>query len=671
MKKVFLIVAIIIATNQIIAQNYKFGKVSEEELKEKFYPLDSSANAAVLYKKRHTFFQYSQGQGFSVVTEIHERIKIYNKEGVDWATKRIEYYNPSANRSEKVTNINAKTFVFEDGEIKEYKLKNNQIFNEENNKYWAEKKFTMPNIVDGCIVEWEYRLSSPYNGINKVEMQFAIPVKKFECSIEIPEYYKFNIRQIGSVKINSTKSVKSGSISLTQKYRAEMKLKSQVYTSFSNHKINFLTDVYKIENDNIPALLEEPYVNNIDNYRTSQHFELSSIKWPNEPIEYFSKSWEDVAKTIFKEEDFGGELRKTSYFEKEIDEVIRNNSDPSKLIVSIFEFVKQKVKWNDYRGMFSDNGVKKAYETGSGNTADINLMLVAMLRHARLNADPLILSTRDHGIPLFPTIRGFNYVIAAVELDGSLILLDATEKNSTPNVLPLRDLNFQGRIIRKDGSSELVDLTPKQSAITSSICSLEIDEMGEISGGIRKTYLNFHATSYRDKYGKMDDEKIIAKLEEENDKYEISEFKLSNKSEIYKPIIESYKFISENSVDMIGGKIYFNPLFDAAITENPFKLEQREFPIDFGTPINYKQRVSIKIPQEYSVESIPNDLAIGLPNNYGVYKIKIAVNDRIINVFSELKINTAIYPSTNYNEIKEFYKLIVNNNMEKVVLSKS
>ena len=287
------------------------------------------------------------------------------------------------------------------------------------------------------------------------------------------------------------------------------------------HKINFLTDVYKIENDNIPALLEEPYVNNIDNYRTSQHFELSSIKWPNEPIEYFSKSWEDVAKTIFKEEDFGGELRKTSYFEKEIDEVIRNNSDPSKLIVSIFEFVKQKVKWNDYRGMFSDNGVKKAYETGSGNTADINLMLVAMLRHARLNADPLILSTRDHGIPLFPTIRGFNYVIAAVELDGSLILLDATEKNSTPNVLPLRDLNFQGRIIRKDGSSELVDLTPKQSAITSSICSLEIDEMGEISGGIRKTYLNFHATSYRDKYGKMDDEKIIAKLEEENDKYEI------------------------------------------------------------------------------------------------------------------------------------------------------
>ena len=238
MKKVFLIVAIIIATNQIIAQNYKFGKVSEEELKEKFYPLDSSANAAVLYKKRHTFFQYSQGQGFSVVTEIHERIKIYNKEGVDWATKRIEYYNPSANRSEKVTNINAKTFVFEDGEIKEYKLKNNQIFNEENNKYWAEKKFTMPNIVDGCIVEWEYRLSSPYNGINKVEMQFAIPVKKFECSIEIPEYYKFNIRQIGSVKINSTKSVKSGSISLTQKYRAEMKLKSQVYTSFSNHKMD-------------------------------------------------------------------------------------------------------------------------------------------------------------------------------------------------------------------------------------------------------------------------------------------------------------------------------------------------------------------------------------------------------------------------------------------------
>ena len=73
------------------AQDAKFGKVDKKDLMEKYYPSDSSANAAVLYKKRRSYFRYTQGQGFELVTEIHERIKIYNKEGYDWATKKYHY----------------------------------------------------------------------------------------------------------------------------------------------------------------------------------------------------------------------------------------------------------------------------------------------------------------------------------------------------------------------------------------------------------------------------------------------------------------------------------------------------------------------------------------------------------------------------------------------------
>lgn len=91
--KFFLITLFLTLTaNQLFAQDYKYGKVSKEELEEKYCPLDSSANAAVLYKKRKTFFDYKQEEGFEVVTEIYERIKIYNKEGFDWATKKIDYY---------------------------------------------------------------------------------------------------------------------------------------------------------------------------------------------------------------------------------------------------------------------------------------------------------------------------------------------------------------------------------------------------------------------------------------------------------------------------------------------------------------------------------------------------------------------------------------------------
>ncbi|WNH13564.1 hypothetical protein [Thalassobellus suaedae] len=51
-----------------------------------------------------------------------------------------------------------------------------------------------------------------------------------------------------------------------------------------------------------------------------------------------------------------------------------------------------------------------------------------------------------------------------------------------------------------------------------------------------------------------------------------------------KPISESYKFSIENQADVIDDKIYFSPLFFLKTKENPFKLEKREFPVDFGYP---------------------------------------------------------------------------------------
>lgn len=80
---------LLIVTLNIFSQKIKFGKVSKEALEEKFYPLDSTASAAYLHKYRRTYYNYTQEEGFLVMTEVHERIKIYNKEGLDYANKFI------------------------------------------------------------------------------------------------------------------------------------------------------------------------------------------------------------------------------------------------------------------------------------------------------------------------------------------------------------------------------------------------------------------------------------------------------------------------------------------------------------------------------------------------------------------------------------------------------
>ncbi len=668
MKKRLITLVILMVTNQLFSQNYKFEKVSKEELQEQFYQQDSSANAVVLYKNRRTFFKYIQGEGFMVETIVHERIKIYNKEGYDWATKYVSYYNPKSSDSEKVRVLEAKTYSLKAGKIQTNKLNKKEIFDEKVSRYWSRKKFTMPNISEGCVVEWKYKLVSPYRSIDKVELQYRIPIKKIECSIEIPEYYQFNIKHTGYIQINSEQSVKNSSIALTFKSRSDG-FNSPSKTSFSSQKIDFSTRITKIDNTNIPALIEETYVNEMDNYRTAIYYELSSINWPNEPIKYFSKSWEDVTKTIRKKHVFGDELNKTTYFKDDLAKIIvESGGNKNQILANIFEFVKQKVKWNGVYQKYSYNGVRKAYKDGSGSAADINFILISMLREASINANPVLISTRDHGVPVFPTIKGFNYVIVAVEIENNMFLLDATEEYSIPNVMPLRDLNGRGRLVRKDGASNWVNLTPTQLSETNSIMNIVMTDDGLIEGVKSTKYTKSSALNYRNKYLKIRQDDIISAIEIKKGNIKISDFRITNKDEIYKPIIEIYKFSSEELVDIVGDKIYFKSLFFDAITKNPFELEKRVYPIDFGTPFLNKNMVSMTIPEGYVVESIPENFAIGLPNNYGTYRFNISVSGNKISIYAIFKMNTAIYPVKFYSGIKEFYKQIVTKNLERIVL---
>ena len=202
MKKILIAMVLTLMANEIIAQDYKYGKVSKDELLEKFYPLDSSVNAAVLYNNRKTYFEYQANEGFMVITEIHERIKIYNKEGFDWATKKIDYYHVLTTR-EKIINLKATTYTFDGNKIVETDLGKKEVFDQETNKFWSQQKFTMPNIKEGCVLEWSYKIVSPFKRIDDLQFQYEIPIKKIEAKMEIPEYFVYNKRFKGYYPVAS------------------------------------------------------------------------------------------------------------------------------------------------------------------------------------------------------------------------------------------------------------------------------------------------------------------------------------------------------------------------------------------------------------------------------------------------------------------------------------
>jgi hypothetical protein len=651
MKKVT-IVLLLLSQLSLFTQNYKFGKVSKEELQEQFYPLDSNADAVYLFKSRRTFFDYAGNNGLQLITEYHERIKIYTNEGFEMATKSIPYYTPEVGEDEAVRSIKGYTFNLEGNNVEREKLSSKSIFKESPNKFRSVKKITMPKIKEGCVIELRYKIISPYyQSIEDLKFQYQIPVKKLDYKVEIPEYFVFNKRSYGYYFVKTIPEYKNGRIG----------------------NIGYSINVTSFDESNIPALKnDEPFVSNVHNYRSGMKFELTQMDFTSigGDLKIFSSNWENVSKQIYKASSFGNELNKSSYYKEDLEKILKENKIEVDRILAIFQFVKGKVKWNGYYGIYSDNGVRKAYKERVGNVADINLMLTSMLRSAGLNADPVLVSTRSNGVPLFPTIDGFNYVISVVKLStGGSVLLDATEKYSLPNILPTRVVNWNGRKVEKDGASSWVKLTSSKHALEDNNLSVKISDDGLVEGVLRSKFSNLKALNYRENKNHLKEDVLRSQLEE---KYtiEIDEFKLLNKNKLSKPVVERIKFSSEDLIEEINGKLYVEPLLFFANSTNPFKLEDRKFPVDFVTPWKDVHRVSIQIPEGYKIEILPEKIAIGMPEDLGVFKFQTSRKGNKIYTVCILQFNSAIIVPQYYGVLKEFYAKVVEKQSEKIVLVK-
>ncbi|MBF03301.1 MAG: transglutaminase [Flavobacterium sp.] len=667
-KKIYYLFIFLLFTVVNFAQKNELGEVTIEELKEKQYPTDPSAEAAILFEKGKTYFQYDTNTGFYTLTEVETKIKVYTKEGFEWATKIVPYYIVG-NAEQRVTFTKAITYNLEEGKIVKTKLKSDGEFDEKKNKYWSLKKITMPNVKEGSIIEYKYTIKSPNYGIFPVwKFQYKIPVSYSSFDTYIPEYFVYNNQFKGSY--NPVVETDSKTKTFSGRYTAQKNNPGGFSFDRESYEIEYKEYMTSYTLKNVPAIKEEKYVNNIENYVSSLHHELSSVQMPKQAIQNYSVDWESVVKSIMADEDFGNELKKQDYFKNDIDNLLKGITSPDEKIITIFEFVKAKMNWNKFYGYSCDEGVKSAYKNKVGNAAEINLMLTAMLKYAGIEANPVLISTRSNGIPVFPNRSAFNYVICGVELKENVVLLDATSKIALPDILPFRDLNWFGRLIRENQSSTVVNLIPKMKSNSNTILLCEINENAKITGKLRKQFSDYYAFEFRDKYLNVNKENYLEILENKLDGISISDYKIENDQELYKKITETFSFEDQKNVEKIGDKLYFSPLLFFQMKDNPFKIEDRNYPVDFNFPFKDSYVLNIKIPDNYEVEFSPEDTNLFMENNYGAFTYKITQMNTTLQIAITFEVNTPAVPSKDYKGLKSFYNMMLEKQSEKIILKK-
>ncbi|WP_400074764.1 hypothetical protein [Winogradskyella sp. R77965] len=650
MKYFLLIITLVLSCNISNSQNYDFGKISKAELQEKFHPKDSSASAAILYRNESISFFYTSQEGFMQQREVHERIKIYNKDGFDWATKKEYLYQGSGNK-EVLNGLKGVSYNLVDGKMEKVKLKSDGKFVEDYNEFTKISSFTLPNVKEGTVIEYKYKIQSPGISIDDIIFQYSIPVNKLDVKIATPEYY------IYSKQPNHAAS-----------YMPKINETSKNISNPFDYKVNIIN----INEQNIPALRAEAYSGNINNYRSKMALELSAVLNADKIIEKsFSNTWEEVSKTIYESSNFGGQLDKFSFYKDDLETLLAGVTDDFEKASLVENLVKSKVKWNGRYGKYAQNGIRNAYKVGEGNVADINLMVVSMLRSQGVNASPILVSTRNNGIPLFPTHDGFNYVVCSVQKGNEYLLIDATEKYSANNVLPQRVLNWQGRLIEDKNVSQWFSMMPSKKSVEKSMLNVKIHDDFTLSGKVSKQLTDYVAYSYRDKYATMTQEDHIKSLEKDKGDIEISELNFENGKEITKPIKIAYEYELSDGVDEIGDKLYFSPLLFLATKENPFKLEERQYPIDFVIPFIDSYLVNIMLPDGYNIESLPTSEALVFMDGSIKFSYIIKQNGKYLQLKVDLDINNPMVLAKDYKNFKAFFSKIVEKQGEQVILTKA
>ncbi len=641
----------------------KFGKIDKQYLEMDAYEHDTSASAVILSDYGTSYFKYNQTQDqFQQYFQRHRRIKIFNSQGYKWADHDIPVYHKGGNK-EVVSSLKAVTYNLVNGKIEKHKLEKDDIFEEKYSDNWDLKKFTMPNVTEGSVIEYTYTITSDFIfNLRTWQFQSSIPVMWSEYKTSIPEYYQYKKLQQGYIPLVIAENKREGgSINFTSKSSTG---------GLESNQVNYTNYIDRLAAKNVPAMIPEAYMTTVDDYISQIDFELATINMPNRLVESIMDTWETMNKKLLENLRFGDQINRKAFIKEQAAVIAANHADPESKIKAAVSHVKDKMTWNGSYRTYSNGNIKKSYESGTGSSADINLTLIALLRGLGLQADPVVLSTRSHGrAPLYPIITKFNHVIARVPVGDKFYMLDATDKLLPFNQLPFECLNGQGRLISKAGT-DWVDLKNTENSSDFTMVAIKLNEENEFMADIQSSWTGYDAHTIREKIKKSGKESYIKSKIKDHKGLTADTFTITNIKENDRAITEKYEVNLSEYLINSANVIYVDPMLFFELESNPLKADQRHYPVDFGCPMASAYRLTIPIPEGYNLEEAPESVLISLPNNGGKFRYAVSKSGSLLTVSTSYNIKQTMFLPEEYATLKQFFNLIVAKHAEKIVLKK-
>jgi hypothetical protein len=667
---VFLLLFIIcLSVSYAQREPMRYNRIDDKYIHMTQYDADTTAKALILGDYGIVEILYDRQYGFQSHYTRHMRVKIFDRDALDMANFRIPLYS-SGSRRERLVNLKGVTYTPEDGKVTRTRLNRRDSFDEELSDNYKTVNFTLPNVQEGTVFDIEYTVVSPF--------LFNLPIWYFqsehpkvfsEFRLYIPEYFFYRPMMGGYLMLNDRRND-----SRRKSFRVEWE-----ETTYMNKRTRHSANVDYTENitilrvDNAPAFKPEPYMNAAINYLSKIEHELVNFRMPHGPSTDYSSTWPKLAKQLMDSESFGKQLNRSNFLRDEIARINESYSEPVEKLVAAYQLVQQEMTWNRRNSIYTSQNLRRVWDDKQGNSADINLLLVLLLKELDIEAEPVIISTRSHGMinPSQIMLNSFNYVVAWARVDGNEIVMDATEKNIPFYLLPPRCINGDGRLI-SETYSRWVNLEAYSDNSVHAEYDITIKPCGSIHSSLQRSKQNYTRLMLEQTFRNFDrEEEFLDDFESDHPGMELLDFAMLNKDDWSQPLLTTYEFeipdIDNNPKDIL----YINPLIIDQMESNPFRTEERLFPVDFIFPIKRTYQVRLNIPEGYVVDELPRNARVSMPGRGGSYTSRYVVNDdNTIDVEVEMELNKALFLPTEYDRLRNFYSRIVEEQARLIVLKK-
>lgn len=678
MRKLFILCAFLLqflspvhsqqATTATIEPNLKYGKPSKEELSLTSYAPDTTATAIYLFHQGQSDFVYHDG--FQLTTEHWVRIKILKPQGVSYADVSVPYYSPTDRDEgqERASDIEGCSYNMENGKCIKTSMKRESISFERINNLYKMLKFSLPAVKEGTVIEYHYKLYSDYfSHIDNWMMQEELPMLYNQYKITIPHVFIYNIELRGKDYIQVKQ--RDSSIHATEREGGSVGGVSKDFT-VSAQETTFTSR-------NLPAIRQdEPYCWCPEDYKVQVSFDLQGTQFTPNEYKPYSQKWEDVDNQLLKPENtqFGKYLSFTNPFRPETKQAYNSEMSFEEKIICAFQILKKKMAWNGRYQLYSKE-LEKVIPKGNGSNADLNFILISILKDFGLEAYPVVLSRRSSGmLPYnFPSLQKLNtFIVAIYDINKQkYVFLDGSMDVPALNILPLELSVNKARILSPKVKEEKKWVNVMALADNKSFMKIEARMEGNQVKGHRSTILYGQEAVEYQANEKHKQDSIVSAPESnasQKNKLTVTNLKVKKQENDWALIEEEFDFVLQT--DQTDSHLYINPMLFPQLKSNPFIQTERVLPIEFPYPYKFTMLTTLALPEGYEVEETPQPQVIRTQGDGLQCKYMIQRQGNTISLNYIFYLKESIFLTEQYKQLQELWTKVIEKNNALIVLKK-